>query len=64
MVEGAEGGVDARVRDTSENSVKVITTCLMDICDETFAEGNAIHLTLPEGITSIGAGAFYGECKC
>ena len=36
----------------------------MNACDETFAGCAGItSLTLPEGITTIGDSAFFGECK-
>jgi len=39
-----------------------IMTCLMNIIYSAFAECHGITtLTLPEGITSIGDYAFYGE---
>ena len=38
--------------------------CVMNTCDETFAECSGItSLTLPVGIKSIGTGAFWGECS-
>ena len=38
--------------------------CVMNTCDETFAGCTGItSLTLPAGITSIGNGAFAGECS-
>ena len=39
-------------------------SCLMNTCDDAFAGCTGItSLTLPDGITSIGVGAFAGECK-